>query len=85
MEKNKSREAQIKARFLAVEEEISQLKRDLELGQKTLDEGAAKLKAIHLKHQQNVFTILDIKFINLYTFCIRMFFLFSRWNKFRQK
>nr|CAH0103174.1 unnamed protein product [Daphnia galeata] len=54
LEKNKSREAHIKARFLAVEEEISQLKRDLELGQKTLDEGAAKLKAIHLKHQQDM-------------------------------
>jgi hypothetical protein len=52
---DESRKAQMEARILATENEISGLKRDLKLGQKALDEGAALFEALYIKHQRDVF------------------------------
>lgn len=54
MSEEDCRRAQMEARLLAVESEVSRLKQDLKLGQKALDEGAAVFEALHLKHQRDV-------------------------------
>lgn len=54
MSEDDSRKAQMEARILSMENEIIQLKRDLNLGQKALDEGVDFSEAIHLKHQRDV-------------------------------
>ncbi|XP_046640134.1 tropomyosin-like [Daphnia pulicaria] len=47
------RKAQMEARIIATENEISRLRQDLKLSQKVLDEGAAVLEAIYIKHQRD--------------------------------
>ena len=74
MIEDECRKAQTEARILATENEISGLKRDLKLGQKALDEGAALFEALYIKHQRDVFSILHIKFQKciyiLYTYVV---------------
>ena len=60
MSEGDSRKAQMEARLLAVENEVKQLKQDLKLGQKALDEGAAFFDALHQKHQRDVRNLIII-------------------------
>ncbi len=48
------RRSQLQARIIAMDNEVARLTQDLKLGQKALDEGAAVLEAIHLKHLRDV-------------------------------
>lgn len=48
------RRSQLQARIVAMDNEVARLTQDLKLGQKALDEGAAVLEAIHLKHLRDV-------------------------------
>ena len=54
MSEEESRKMQQQAKVVAMENAITQLKQDLKLGQKVLEEGAATFEDIHHKHQKNV-------------------------------
>ncbi len=63
MSEDDCRKAQMEARILATENEISRLRQDLKLSQKALDEGSAVLEAIYIKHQRDVFITFDIYYL----------------------
>jgi hypothetical protein len=52
-----SRRVQLETRLLAVGYDIARLKQEIANGQKALEEGAAVLEAILIKHPQDVCTI----------------------------
>ncbi|EFX65706.1 hypothetical protein DAPPUDRAFT_264338 [Daphnia pulex] len=54
MSEDESRKTQQQEKVLAMENAVLQLKQDLKLGQKVLEEGAVTFEDIHRKHQQNV-------------------------------